>query len=248
MVQCGMVCVCVGGGGAGIRIVLGMDGRLWLCLWGAVGIPLGGISSSDSPSLPLCYLLVCLGILMVDRRRANKLRRSMSSPPYFPAHHPPVLHAYTVSRAGSFVQARVPWTRSAPLLFTCCEGTPSTLSLLEANAHAHTPQLHAPRPSIKHAPHHCTHPPIPAVTAAHGLFRMGCAGTQPTVVATRISFLFVACARNLVPPRPPHHPHPTTHEYLELREYSCVQWCMGTPLSAIAGWGNTFLLATVLRN
>ena len=185
--------VCVGGGGAGIRIVLGMDGRLWLCLWGAVGIPLGGISSSDSPSLPLCYLLVCVGILMVDRRRANKLRRSMSSPPYFPAHRPALLHAYTVSRAGSFVQARVPWTRSAPLsihlLSRCSLPLPSTLSLLETNAHVHTPQPHGPRLSIKHAPHHYTHPPIPAVTAAHGLCRMGCAVTQLTVVATRIVFV-----------------------------------------------------------
>ena len=76
------------------------------------------------PASPLCHLLVCLGILMVDRPSANKLRRSMSSPPHFPAHHPPLLHAYTFSRAGSFVQARVPWTRSAPLLFACCQVTP----------------------------------------------------------------------------------------------------------------------------
>ncbi len=47
----------------------------------------------------------------------------MSSPPYFPAHHPTLLHAYTFSRAGSFVQARVPWTRSAPFLFACCHDT-----------------------------------------------------------------------------------------------------------------------------
>ena len=104
------------------------------------------------PASPLCHLLVCVRILMVDRPRASKLRRSMSSPPHFPAHRPPLLHAYTFSRAGSFVQARVPWTRSAPMLFTCCHD--SLLSLLETNAHVHTPQPHGP--SIKHAPHHCT--------------------------------------------------------------------------------------------
>jgi len=103
---------------------------------GLVGIPLGDMSRVILPA-SLCHLLVCVGILMVDRPSASKLRRSMSSPPHFPAHHPPLLHAYTFSRAGSFVQARVPWTRSAPLLFACYHDTlsPSTLPLLETNAH-----------------------------------------------------------------------------------------------------------------
>ena len=154
---------------------------------GAVGIPLGDMSSSDSPSPPLCHLLVCLGILMVDRPRASKLRRSMSSPPHFPAHRPALGHAYTFSRAGSFVQARVPWTRSAPLLFTCCHDTLSPSpppyrswkQPLMRTPHSYMPLGH---PSSMHPT--TTHPFTPAVTAAHGLFRMGCAATQLTVVAT----------------------------------------------------------------
>ena len=136
---------------------------------GAVGIPLGDMSSSDSPSLPLCYLLVCVRILMVDRPSANKLRRSMSSPPHFPAHRPPLLHAYTVSRAGSFVQARVPWTRSAPILFACYHNTLSPSpppyrswkQPLMRTPHSH--MALGPRPSIKHAPHHYT----PSHTSSH---------------------------------------------------------------------------------
>ena len=189
---------------------------------GAVGIPLGDMSSSDSPSLPLCYLLVCVRILMVDRPSANKLRRSMSSPPHIPAHHPPLCHAYTFSRAGSFVQARVPWTRSARSLFTLSQATPplyrSWRHTLMRTPHSH--MALGPRLSINHVPHHYTHPPIPAVTSAHGVFRMGCAGTLLTVVAT---WSVVAYPDNLVPPRPPNHPQPTAHEYLLLRECSCVQ-------------------------
>ena len=82
----------------------------------------------------------CCGVLP----RANKLRRSMSSPRHFPAHRPALGHAYTFSRAGSFMQARVPWTRPAPLLFACCHDTlspHSTLSLLETmlmrTSHSH---------------------------------------------------------------------------------------------------------------
>ena len=154
--------------------------------WEAMTVFTGGLSGYPwetyraviLPASPLCYLLVCVRILMVDRPSANKLRRSMSSPRHLPAHHPPLFHAYTFSRAGSFVQARVPWTRSAPLLFACCPRyslpLPSTLSLLETTAHAHTPQPHGH--SIKHAPHHCHHP-TPAFTAAHGLFPMDCAAS-----------------------------------------------------------------------
>ena len=147
---------------------------------GAVEIPLGDISSSDCPSLPLCYFLVCVGILMVDRPSANKLRRSMSSPPHFPAHRPPLLHAYTVSRAGSFVQARVPWTRSAPILFACYHNTLSPSpppyrswkQPLMRTPHSH---MALGYPSSMHPT--TAHHPIPAFTAAHGLFPMDCAAS-----------------------------------------------------------------------
>ena len=207
MVQCGMVCVCGGGGGAGIRIVLGMDGRLWLCLWGAVGIPLGGISSSDSPSLPLCYLLVCLGILMVDRPSANKLRRSMSSPPHFPAHHPPLLHVYTVSRAGSFVQARVPWTRSAPLLFACCQVTPLHPTALGNKRSCAHPT--ATWPSVIHQV--CT-PPLHTIPYQHSLPLMAC---SPWIVllACYTTHRMVCCGMRsqsrAAPPSKPPSPHHT---------------------------------------
>ena len=155
-----------------------MDGRLWLCLWGFVGIPLGDISSSDCPSLPLCYLLVCLGILMVDQPSANKRRRPMSSPPDFQAHHLPLLHVHTFSRAGSFVQARVPWTRSAPLLSACCQDTLSPSpppyrswkQTLMRTPHSHMPLGH---PSSMHP----TTTDHPTLAVAAGLFRMGCAAT-----------------------------------------------------------------------
>ncbi len=149
-------------------------------MWGAVGVSQGDLSSSDSPSLPLCYLVVCLGILMVDRPSANKLRRSISSSPDFPAQHPALFHVYTFSRAGSFVQARVPWTRTAPLLFACCQVTPfrSWKQPFVRTPHSH---MALGPPSIMHST--TTHHPTPAVTAAHDLFPMGCAATQLTVVA-----------------------------------------------------------------
>jgi hypothetical protein len=164
MVQCGMVCVCWGGGGSWHPHCVGYG-------WEAMTVFAGGLSGYPwevyraviLPASPLCHLLVCVGILMVDRPSANKLRRSMSSPPHFPAYRPALGHAYTFSRAGSFVQARVPWTRSAPLLFACCQVTPlHPIALGNKRSCAH-PTATCPRPSINHAPHHCT----PSHTSIH---------------------------------------------------------------------------------
>jgi hypothetical protein len=213
--------LCVWGGGVGelapalCRVWMG--GYDSIC-WGLsrLEIPLEDISSSDCPSLPLCYLVVCVGILMVDQPSANKLRRSISSPPHFPAHHPPLLHAYTFSRACSFVHARVPWTRSAPLLFACRQVTPLHPTALGNKRSC----VH---PTATWLLHQACTPPLHTLPCQHSLPLMAC---FPWIVllACYTTHRMVCCADNLVPPRPPNHPHPTTHEYLELRECSCMQW------------------------
>ena len=200
------VCVCGGGelAPALCRVWMGGYDSVYR---GFVGIPLGDISSSDSPSLPMCYLVVCLGILMVDRPSANKLRRSMSSPPHFPAHRPPLLHAYTFSRAGSFVQARVPWTRSAPLLFACCQVTPlhpTALGNKRSCAHPTTTW-----PSVIHQV--CT-PPLHTIPYQHSLPLMAC---SPWIVllACYTTHRMVCCGMRsqsrAAPPSKPPSPHHT---------------------------------------
>ena len=134
--------------------------------WAAKAVFAGGLSGYPweicraviLPASPLCYLLVCLGILMVDRPSANKLRRSMSSPPDFLAYHPPLSREQAASCRHAFHGLALP-----PYYSLAVKSPPSTLPLLETNAHAHTPQPHGPRLSIKYAPHHCT----PSHTSIH---------------------------------------------------------------------------------
>jgi hypothetical protein len=177
-------------------------------LWGAVGVPQGDKSTRECPSLPLCYLLVCVGILMVERPCANKLRRSMSSPPHFPAHHPPLLHAYTVSRAGSFVQARVPWTRSAPLLFACCQAcTPLHPIALGNNRSCAHPTATWPSALLQG----CT-PPLRTIPCQHSLPRMACSAWV-VLLACYTTHRMICCGMRsqsrAAPPSKPPSPHHT---------------------------------------
>ena len=164
-----------------------------LCVCGTLGPPVAAVLVRAF--VCACKRLrerSCCGV----RPRANKLRRSMSSPPDFPARHPPLFHAYTFSRAGSFVQARVPWTRSGPLLFACCQVTPPPPYRSWKQTLMRTPHSHMALgpPSSMHPT--TTHPLIPAVTAAHGLFRMGCVATQLTVVGNLLPHIFFCGMRS----------------------------------------------------
>ena len=122
----------------------------------------------------------------------------MFSPPRFPAPHPPLFHAYTFSRADSFVQ------RHAFHGPACCQVTPLHPTALGNKRSCVHPT--ATWPSVIHQV--CT-PPLHSIPYQHSLPRMACSAW---VVLLHNSLLlphfFVAYADNhslhrLVIPSPP---------------------------------------------